>query len=112
MPLIDQSSYSTAALMALARAKVAAVMAALQDLDNFWQWLSGVADADLLALDPPPAQGDLDAMRSAVHDMDAFWVLFNPPGDLPDGMTLPYPFGSSARRFIGPGDTSTRVPGR
>lgn len=73
--------------------------AALEAAADLYGWTSGNSAADLATLGMDA--GTAAALLSAVADANALQVLYD-TGSLPGSYTLPYVFGASQRRLIGP----------
>lgn len=81
-----------------AQAKLQALRRALEDVQDFHQWLAAYADTDLVALGF--TQADADAVLSAFADASELATLYNGGGL--GAYTLPYNFSASQRIVIGP----------
>ncbi len=81
-----------------AQAKLAALRAALHEVQNFYAWLSAYAPADLTAMGFSP--GGAQAIFDAFTDANALATLYDGGGL--GSYTLPYKFSASQRAVIGP----------
>ena len=89
-----------------AQAKLAALRNALHDCDNFYQWLTAYAAADLQAAPISMDSTSAQQLFAAFADADALYQLYT-TGALaspPTGYVTPgtYKFGASQRTVIGP----------
>jgi hypothetical protein len=97
--LFNSAQQSPQQIVQLAQARLLALLRALNDIDDFYKWLSAQADLDLTGIGFSAT--DLGTLRSAVADAHALVQLFE-SGTLPGTYTLPYTFGASQRLVLGP----------
>ena len=100
MALFDPAHLSPDQITALTQQRLTALRDALNGVDQLYQWLIAQSDGDLttgIGFDTDM----LSAERSAMADAHAFVQLYL-LGTLPGTYTLPYTFGNSQRRVIGP----------
>jgi hypothetical protein len=85
-----------------AQAKLAALRNALQEAEQYYQWLSGYAQADLTGIGM--AAGDVSAIFTAFADANAMYQVYTTgqaPASYPQ-VTGPYVYAASQRIVIGP----------
>lgn len=82
-----------------AQAKLAALRRALEDCENFYQWLSAYSLPDLEAAPLGMAAADAQDILNAFADAHGMYVLYT--GGTPAAQ-LPYNFGASQRAVTGP----------
>jgi len=99
MTLFNPASLSPQAIITSARAKLLALRNDLEAISDFYNWLSAQSDGDLTGLGF--TVDDLQVLRSGVADAHALVQLYV-SGTLPGTYTLPYAFGTSQGRVIGP----------
>jgi len=98
--LFNSGAVGPQQVIALAQSRLLALLRALNDIDDFYKWLSAQLDADLVT-GIGFSVTDLGMVRSAVADAHAFVQLYE-AGTLPGTYTLPYTFGASQRLVLGP----------
>lgn len=85
-----------------AQNKLTALRNALEDAENYYQWLSGYAQADLVGIGM--ASADVAAIFTAFADANAIYQVYTTgqaPASYPQ-VTGPYIFAASQRIIIGP----------
>lgn len=87
-----------------AQAKLAALRNALEDAENFYQWLSAYAAADLEAAPVSMDAASATALFGAFADANALYQIYStglPPSTYPQPASA-YPYAASQRVIIGP----------
>jgi hypothetical protein len=85
-----------------AQAKLAALRNALEDVENFYEWLSAYAESDLETMGFTTA--DATAIFTAFADANALYQIYTtglPPGTYPQPASA-YVYAASQRVIIGP----------
>ena len=88
-----------------AQTKLAAVRNALESADNMYQWLSGLAAADLEAAPVSMDATSAGALLAAFADAHALYQVFltgQAPSTYPQVTGTPYVYAASQRAVIGP----------
>lgn len=83
-----------------AQSRLMSLRLALEGCEDFYQWLSAYAAADLASAPLSIATADATALLTAFADAHEFYTLFNGGGL--GTYTLPYNFSASMRKIIGP----------
>lgn len=81
--------------------KLAALIAAFEDLENTYQWCSAYALADLEAAPLSYAAADGQDILNALADAHDLWMTAQGTTGFPTAV-LPYPFTASMRVIVGP----------